>query len=313
MYRDNHISRVSHDHFELNRFHDELMRHVVELAISRTAEKLGPTPCPFSFFVMGSAGRMEQAIWSDQDNGIIFQNKNIETKTYFIQLGQEITNGLFEVGYTYCDGGVMASNDQWCKSLSEWEEQISEWIEESSWETIRNLLILIDGRHLYGENQFITTVKKAAYRSIHQEHLLARMLDNTMLLKKGVGLLGQFLTETHGPHSTLLNIKERALYPYVNALRLMAVKEKIEETSSLARLQKLPAEVMNSHEREVYEKQFLQLLYYRITYGDHSNYESGHYLVVSRLSRQEKKEMKSIIRNGPHLYQFVRKLIERDV
>jgi CBS domain-containing protein len=133
-----------------------------------------------------------------------------------------------------------------------------------------------------------------------------------MLLKKGVGLLGQFLTETHGPHSGLLNIKEKALYPYVNAVRILALKECITDSSTLSRLQKLSEASIPASKRLLYEKQFYQLLDFRLQFGDHSNYDSGHFLLVSKLSAHQKKAVKEVIKNGPHLYQFVRKLVEKE-
>lgn len=312
-WRNLQIKKETLDHFKLNCLHDDLMHSVIELALKRINEELGSPPSSYCFFVMGSAGRFEQSIWSDQDHGIIFQENSPNAQEYFLRLGKEISDGLHQTGYAYCDGGVMASNPLWCKSMPEWMLQLANWIKESSWESIRHLLIFMDGRTLYGEHPFIQELKIDAYQLIHQDHLLARMLDNTMLLKKGVGLLGQFLTETHGPHTGLLNIKEKALYPYVNAVRLLAIKENIMETSTLGRLQKLSDKTLPPAARQLYENQFLKLLNYRLSLGDHTNYDSGHYLVVNKLTAEQKKEIKESIKNGPHLYHSIRKLVEKEV
>jgi len=45
--------------------HDAL---VARLLIDAQAE-LGPPPCPFAWLVLGSAGRREQTLLTDQDNG----------------------------------------------------------------------------------------------------------------------------------------------------------------------------------------------------------------------------------------------------
>jgi len=311
-YRQQRMGLASKDHFELNRLHDELIKKAVEISIDRIKEELGDPPTSFCFFVMGSAGRFEQSVWSDQDHGIIFQEDSKLAQNYFLKLGKEIAQGLYIAGYPFCDGGVMAGNPLWCKSLNEWSIQLKNWINEPSWETIRHLLIFMDGRSLAGEDLFIKELKREACSLIHKEHLLARLLDNTMLLKKGVGLLGQFLTETHGPHSGLLNIKEKALYPYVNAVRILALKECITDSSTLSRLQKLSEASIPASKRLLYEKQFYQLLDFRLQFGDHSNYDSGHFLLVSKLSAHQKKAVKEVIKNGPHLYQFVRKLVEKE-
>jgi CBS domain-containing protein len=311
--RDRYIRNVQKDHVELNHFHDCIMMEVVKLSVSRLKMKLGPAPSPFSFFLMGSAGRFEQSIWSDQDHGIIYKENSPDAKQYFLTLGKEISEGLFQAGYAFCKGDVMASNPLWCKSFPEWQHQITDWIIESSWESIRHLLIFIDGRSLYGEPTYIDRLRKIIYHSSQKQKLLSRMIDNKLHLKKGVGVLGQFLIETHGTHSGMLNLKEKAFFPYVNSIRLFAIKENIMETSTLSRLHNLSDKVLPIHDRKLYVEQFIKLLNYRLKYGHHSDYESGHFLEIEKLSKEEKREMKNIIKIGTHLYQEMRKLAGKEI
>ncbi|MGG1676179.1 DUF294 nucleotidyltransferase-like domain-containing protein [Neobacillus sp. NRS-1170] len=311
-YRDSRIGEVSRDHFRLNDFHDEIMRQVIELAVCRTKEKYGPLPCSFSFFVMGSAGRFEQSIWSDQDNGIIYQEVSPESQAYFLKLGMEITAGLYLAGYDYCDGGVMANNPIWCKSMFEWQQQLTNWLLDSSWESIRYLLIFIDGRSIYGENKYIEKLKTIVYQTVHKEQLISKVLGNTLYIKKGVNVLGNLLVETHGPYAGSLNLKEVGLFPYVNAVRLLAIKANVTGTSTLSRLGQMQEAGLSSIEKDLYKKRFLQLLNYRLLYGNHTDYKSGHYIPIQILSKEQNKELKTIIRNGAAFFRLVRRLIEKD-
>lgn len=306
-YREDQITQISRDHFKLNQFHDEIINLVLDLAIKQINAQFGPPPSPFSFFVMGSAGRFEQSFWSDQDHGIIFQDRSDLAKSYFLALGKEISDGLHQAGYEYCDGGVMSCNPLWCKSLSEWKQQIMDWIKESSWESIRHLLIFIDARSLIGDHRLVEQLKRSVYQTGEMEHLLLRALNNTLHLKKGIGVLGQILVETHGVHSGTLNIKDIAMRPYVNAVRLLAIQKNLMETSTLSRLDKLP--IPN---KELYKTMFIKLLEYRCTYGIHTDYETGHYLPVEHLEKEQKKVVKEIVKNGAALYQYTRKLIVRE-
>lgn len=311
--RDQKIKTVSANHFTLNQFHDELMLKVIKIAILKIMEENGPVPASFSFFVMGSAGRFEQAIWSDQDNGIIYDettgDKNAQP--YFLRLGEEISRGLAEAGYEYCDGHVMASNPLWCKSLSDWKKQLHSWIGESSWESIRNLLILIDGRSIYGESGYVDLLKNLAYESIHENKLIQRIMHNTMYLRKGIGVLGQFLLETHGPYAGALNIKDRVFFPYINSVRLLAIKERIPESSTLLRLEKLTTKEISDDDKGEYKQQFIKLLDYRLKFIQHSDYQAGHYLFTRDLTKGQRKELKQIIRAGLTLYHHARKIVER--
>jgi CBS domain-containing protein len=311
-FRQDHINDSSSDHFKLNQLHDEIMKQVVELSVRLVTNQYGPPPSPFSFFVMGSAGRNEQSVWSDQDHGIIYHLQSDEVKSYFLALGKEISKGLFQAGYPYCDGGVMASNPFWCKSITEWQQQLTKWILESSWESIRYLLIFLDGRSVYGEREYINLLKKHIFQTTNKEQLLTKSVSNTLHIKKGVNLLGKLLVETHGPHAGALNIKEIGLFPYVNAIRLLSIKEKLVETSTLLRLEKISDRCFPLDGKEFYQQQFLKLLQYRLLWGDHTNYDSGHYLSIQKLTREQTKEMKEIIKNGAALFHHVRKLLEKD-
>lgn len=295
-YRDHKIFDYLHDPFLLNQFHDEVMQQAVWISIKKLEAEYGPAPSPFSFFVMGSAGRFEQGIWSDQDHGIVYEDSEKHPKNYFLQLGNEISRGLNLAGYPYCHGDVMASNHSWCKSRSEWQQQISNWAEENSWESIRSLLIFIDARTLYGEKLYIHKLKEFTLMTIHSRKLLPHIYKNTIYYKKGIGVLGQFLTETHGSFTGQLNVKETILLPFINSIRFLAMKENILETSTMSRINRLSEEVFSEEEKESYKHQFSTILKYRLLYGNHSNYEASHYLNIASLSKAQKKEIKEILK-----------------
>lgn len=302
--RDAHLNSVRFDSSKLNQFHDTLMMNVVDIAINQSEATFGPAPSPFTFFVMGSAGRLEQSVWSDQDHGIIFTEDSSKAKDYFLQLGKEITKGLFLAGYPYCEGGVMAENPLWCKSTVDWQQQVNRWISESTWESIRNLLIFIDARPLYGESQSIFDIKQQIFQTIHLKHKLERMWENTMHVKKGLNAFGQFLTESYGHYAGKLNLKGKVLQPYINAARLLAFSEKKNESSTLSRLEWL----QDSQFRE----DFQALLELRLRYSPTNDYESGHYLAVNLLSKKEQVFLKEAIKRSSTLRKRVRKILEKE-
>jgi CBS domain-containing protein len=307
-FREQQLDGVSMDHIKLNILHEDTLQQVLHVAINNTKELHGPPPSSFSFFVMGSAGRREQSVYSDQDHGIVYEVQSELTKNYFLKLGTEITKGLHMAGFEYCDGNVMASNPLWCKSLPEWKQQLGGWTNEASWETIRNLLIFIDSRSVYGDKSYIALLKEYVFQVIHREHLLKKVLSNTMHHKKGISVLGQILTETHGSNSGSLNIKETAILPFVNAARLIAVKVNSLDSSTLARLEYLPDSLLASSSK----KQFLKIINYRLWFGNNKNYQAGHYIPIDRLTKEQKKELKEAMNQGEVLFHFVKRFIEKD-
>lgn len=307
-YKEQQLAVVSKDPIKLGELHEETLKSVLNVARADIALLHGPPPSSFSFFVMGSAGRREQSIWSDQDHGIIYEEQNALSMDYFLKLGHEISKGLFTAGYEFCDGNVMAVNPLWCKSLSDWKEQLSQWIQEASWESIRHLLIFMDSRSVYGEESYVTSLKELVFQEINKGLLLKKILTNTMYHKKGISVLGKIITETHGPYSGSLNIKETAILPFVNAARLLAIKANSQDTSTLSRLEYLSDSRFSASSKE----QFLKLLQFRLWFGNHTNYEAGHYLPISSLTKEQKKDLKEAIKHGEALTQFAIRLIEKD-
>jgi PAS domain S-box-containing protein len=89
--------------------------------LAMATERLGPPPARFAFLTLGSEGREEQTLLTDQDNAILYEDppeeKKEETGKYFLELGNLVCDWLDEIGYAFCDGGVMAKNPRWNQPL----------------------------------------------------------------------------------------------------------------------------------------------------------------------------------------------------
>lgn len=302
------------NHNDLNIFHDQVMKEIFRLALN----KLNNTepPSKFTWFVTGSGGRFEQSLFSDQDHGFVYEKNEEASKQYFLALGEELSYGLDVVGYPYCNGNVMASNPLWCNSVQEWKEQLIYWMEEESWESIRNLQIFYDARMLQGEHDFVRELKITIHDFL-QSHpsLFSRLRDNIDHIKKSIGPLGQIIVEDKGIHKGSINLKYAAFLPYVNAIRLLSMYEGIMETSTLSRMDKLlEKEKKYNFSLHTYKNDFTALLNYRIASLDKiDSYDNAHYLDISTLSKNEKQEIKQILKNGKALHQYVNGIIEKGV
>ena len=110
---------------------DAATERLIQLAVA----ELGPPPAAFAFIAMGSQGRQEQTLLTDQDNGIIFAPRRPDADPqavadYFLRLGARVCDGLQRAGYTLCRGKVMASNPRWCRSLPDWIAGFNEWVQQ---------------------------------------------------------------------------------------------------------------------------------------------------------------------------------------
>lgn len=307
-WKDQHISQHLDNSKALNHFHDIVMGKVFEVAFNQVNKE--PPPCSFSWFITGSGGRMEQGLISDQDHGMVFESS--EANEYFIAFGEELSYGLNIAGYPYCEGKVMSSNPLWCKSLDDWKFQLLQWMEEGSWHSIRNLQIFYDARWLIGNGKFVSELK-AFIHNYQKENpkLLARMMENVMHVKNAIGPLGQIIVEEKGLHAGSIDLKYSAFLPYVNAVRILAIKEGITETSTIDRLNHL-IEQNEYHELSVYKLNFLKLLQYRVAlFQQEDSYDDTHFLNIKKWSKEDKKELKKILKDGKKLHQYVSGLIEK--
>lgn len=313
-YRKNHIHDAQSIK-QLNDFHDQLMRKVIEITLKIHQQKFGSPPTPFSFFVVGSAGRGEQGVWSDQDHGIVYERESSSTQSYFMELGKQITLGLQATGYELCDGHIMASNTAWCQSLSSWKNQLSAWLEIGEWEAMRKLLIFLDAKSLEGRELFIYQLKEHVFTYINQQpDLLLKISNNTQRIKKSIGVLGQFLVEEHGSFSGCLNIKETAFFPYVNAAKILSIKENLYQTSTLERLNVLRNKAPYENIITPLHDMFNQLLYLRHTYQQKYkpiSYDASHYIHIQSLGKDEREQLKQILKNGSQKMKEVDNLIKK--
>ncbi|WP_413377778.1 DUF294 nucleotidyltransferase-like domain-containing protein [Alkalihalobacillus sp. 1P02AB] len=290
--------------------HQQIMSEAVKLVLEKVESESGSPPTHFAFFLLGSGGRGEQLYWSDQDHGIVYAGgRNDEHEQYFLGLGQEIVTALEKVGYQMCDGKVMSSYKRWCKSSDDWQAQLLHWMQDDKWENIRHTLTLCDATTFIGEEVLLQDLKEVIFREMdHNPNLVQRFIDNTGRVKKGIGFFGQFLVETKGKNQGKLDLKQIASFPYVNGLRLLALKEEIQAASTLERFQKLSPFYKEVKE---FEADFYQLLNHQLKWQKGiKSYSSIHYLNLEHLSYKEKKDLKKWIRRGHKIYGKIRTLLE---
>ena len=217
---------------------DTINRRIIELAI----EKEGEPPCEFCFIAMGSQGRSEQTLVTDQDNGIIIDNScsgKADAVNYFVKLGKKINDGLNRVGYNYCHGNIMAGNPEWSLTLSKWEELFSGWINNSDPQSLLDVSIFFDFRSIYGDARLADELRKHInYISKDKAVFFYHLSQTVTKHKPPVGLFGQIVGEHDSSDSNIVDTK-RLLLPVTGFARIFALKMMISETNTLARLESL--------------------------------------------------------------------------
>jgi PAS domain S-box-containing protein len=205
---------------------DAIMRRVVELAI----EKTGPPPAAFSFFTLGSEGREEQTLKTDQDNAIAYKGQETKEKNrYFTDLAARINEWLHNIGYEYCKGEIMANNPKWCQPLSIWKMYFRQWIEDSDPESILDTSIFFDLRHIYGDPSIIEQLKGEMFSLTNAKSVFFYHLAQSVQRFKPVSYSDKMET---------IDLK-KAVALVVGFARLYALQHKIEATNTMIRISNL--------------------------------------------------------------------------
>ncbi|MEK4747738.1 hypothetical protein CHH57_03520 [Niallia circulans] len=307
------LQTTTYQNTQLNDFYDELFMELFQFILFEYKKNYGEPPCSFVWFVTGSAGRKEQGIFSDQDHGIIYESNDENSNQYFIHFGEWLSDALNEIGYPYCEGKVMSSNPIWCKSVEEWKHQLQQWMEKENWESIRFLQIFYDSRQLFGEENYVQELRSYIHQyCVLHPMLLKRFMNNVMRIKKGVGIFGQFFVERTGSHRGSIHLKHTMYLPYVNSIRLLSIKEKTQQTSTLERIQTLRTMETYDNWLKPYESSFRRILDYRInSFKEAKTYEDVHYLNIKELTKEQRQEIKGLMRHGIKLYHQVQRIIEK--
>ncbi len=219
---------------------DAILEKIIEFSI----EELGPPPCKFAFMIMGSEGREEQTLVSDQDNGIIYEDieneeEKIIVKEYFRKLADLVCNQLDVAGYKFCTGECMAKNPKWCQSLTNWKKYFHRWINNGSPEDLLNASIFFDFKGVWGDLELTDQLKYFLLGSVKKRRgFLRHLTENALYFKPPIGLFGKFIVESEGEHKDSLNLKW-ATQPIVDFARIFSLKFGIAQTNTLTRLFRL--------------------------------------------------------------------------
>jgi len=214
---------------------DAVTRRLLKLA----EDELGPPPVPYLWLACGSQGRQEQTGVSDQDNCIILDDAVTEADlAYFERLARRVSDGLDAAGYVYCPGDMMATNARWRQPVRVWRDYFRGWIATPSTEAQMLASVMFDLRPIGGERSLFDnlqaeTLELASRNSIFTAHMAANSLKHNPPL----GLLRNIATIRSGEHRNTLDLKMNGVVPIVDLGRMYALKGRLTEVNTRARLE----------------------------------------------------------------------------
>ncbi len=263
------------------------------------AEMDGPPPSGFTWLALGSMGRKEQLLISDQDNALIYcdvpEENQEKTSQYFLQLAKKVTAKLEAVGFDLCPAEMMASNPKWCLPLSSWKEQFRDWITNPDEEKILLCNIFFDFRGILGNPELPVQLEKCIVEYIESHEIfLNRLALNAVKNPPPLSFFRQFLLEHSGEHKDQFDIKSRAIMPLVDAARVLILSNRVTGISNtLERFEKLiDLEPQNKDTYILCLESYKILLRFRAKQGL-ANKDNGQFVHINSLNKFERLQLRN--------------------
>ncbi|WP_141395241.1 DUF294 nucleotidyltransferase-like domain-containing protein [Bacillus sp. FJAT-45066] len=237
---------IYHTLHVMNTLYDQLIEKCVRLAQEAMGEA---PPCAYSFYTMGSSGRKEQFLLTDQDHFLLYEKNGHGTQQYFEAFSQKIVDFLQSAGYQKCKGHMMSNYEQWRGPLDQWESRLNHWVLHSTQEKLLLAQNFFSCRFITGDAElhqsFIAMVESTFHRKA--KIFLYRLSENER--SNMIPALEQPIRSLFRKQRKEINIKKHLLFPYHHSLQILSIMHGIVYGTPLEKLQKL-------HERGVISENF---------------------------------------------------------
>jgi CBS domain-containing protein len=281
---------------------------VIEISIEKMSS---PPPVKFAWLALGSQGRGEQMLHTDQDNAIVYENVSDvfkdETRVYFLKFAALVNKGLFEIGYDYCPAEMMASNPKWCMCLDEWKNQVHHWITNPGKNEVLLSFIFFDYSVTYGDSEIASQLSDSIFENVKANPIFyVHLVSGALQSPSPTGFFRQFLVEQDGANKDNFDIKRRALMPLTDAARVLILSHSVKGISNTAeRFEKLAElEPTNSELYLSCSYSFKALLKFRTKQGL-LHHDSGQFIALETLSKMEKIKLKRTFKTIKELQELI--------
>ena len=235
-------------HANCTEYRDMLAGKALEFVEREMAEAgKGTPPVPFALISMGSDGREEQTLITDQDYLIVYgDGGGDEADAYFKDFAELLVERMAEIGFKKCTGDIMPSNPTWRGSLTQWRRKLLSIVRYEYADYAKNLMDLIvlsDARFVAGDREMADALVDLI-RGLEQDYfqVLWGMAKAATEMKLALGFLKRVWTEGSGEHKGEFNLKLLAWAPLVMNVRILSINQGIPATNTMKRIELLVKE-----------------------------------------------------------------------
>ncbi len=264
------------------------------------------------WLALGSEGRSEQTIATDQDNALILPDgSDAAYRQTVLAFARDVNEALDACGYPLCKGGIMAGNPACCLTLREWRERFSHWIEHGAPQDLLNASIYFDFRPLAGDLTLAQRLRAEVNRTASRvPRFLKQLALNALTREPPLNWMGGIAADDNG----CIDLKLQGTALFVDAARLYALSQGMAETATRERLEAVgPVLGVTAAEYEAWVRgfEFLQMLRLQIQLEGAAMGEQPNHIVVDSLNDIDRRILKETFRVARSLQQRLQLDYER--
>jgi CBS domain-containing protein len=251
---------------QLTQFVSALNDAVTGRAIELALQDHDVADTGFCWMGLGAEGRNEQTLATDQDNAIVFPDREGRdreaTKARLLAFADQVNRTLDACGFPLCKGNIMARNPAWCLSLAQWLDRFDDWIRNSDPEALLNASIFFDFRALHGDTALVDRLREFLLAAVKDRPVFLRqMAANAVQTRPPLGLFGDIVVDA-GEGGTI-DLKKQASRTFVDAARILSLAAGVGAVSTAERLRLTGPKIRMSDEdvaTAIDAFQFVQML-----------------------------------------------------
>lgn len=309
----NFSEKEGSESFYMNLDHIHLTLMIRGLTLAQEDVKranIGQKPKKLCWYLLGSGARFEQTLWTDQDNGILYEcdnEKRIDCELYVQYFAKLGTDYLNRIGYELCDGNIMATNARWTRQKEELLIDIKKYSDDVSPESIAYLYILADINPIYGDYDLVYKVKESLLTTLNQSSLIIKRLQEHLEHPVvPLGLFRHIYTERWGIKSGQVDIKYGLYVPIVNSVKFLSMRMKIRKPSTLKRLDELRRlKVITLNQYSHIHSAFITSMSLRL-WASMKFEKNNYFLSLDQLSKSNRTLLKEAMYHAKKFHHFAR-------
>jgi CBS domain-containing protein len=275
-------------------------------------DRFADLPPRFALVVLGSEGRGEQTLLTDQDNAIVYGDELGPDEIRKVdEFSQALVDSLIAIGIPPCPGGIMANNKEWRRSLSKWRDQLDRWLKVPTPKHVLSCGTFVDIRTIYGDPSFEQELKTQLYTHVQRDELfLMRMVESTLRFAPPIGWFGRIKGESAGERSGMLEIKKAGIFAISEGVKALAIQAGKLEGSTHQRLEALVRDkVVNRKMAANIAESFDWLVLMRLRSQVEAVREGrkpDNYIVLERLNMMELGRLQIALKGVEKFQEFIK-------